>query len=315
MMSGLLSRRRLRVVRHGALLLLAGCPYIFGPPDMSNVKDEGDGDDTTDGDADTDTDADGDADTDIDPVVPPVVTSFEISPRLLAMSIAFEVDDEQSDLSGGTLEISDGDDVYTLDIPADIDDWNGEGAPSYHMLDLDKTWLFPDLDAGAAYVPDCDAGEDATWTLTAVDAAGHRSEPLGNHLVIPAFGTLPEPDYPYVDAGAPPFVFCAEFEDALGSGRYTDIEAIEFTSATTGVYVFDLGWEKEVDLDILLYDLPTYEPVDTAYDGQGYGYIPPEDLVWSLVGGQDWVVQVRYWDIPLGTNDPPYLGRLLVTPE
>ncbi len=315
------------MVRPGAVLFLAGCPYIFGPPDMSNVSDDGgNDDDPTDGDADTDSDSDSDADgdtdedtdtidTDIDPILLPVVTTFDISPRLEALTIQLEVTDVQNDLDGGSLEISDGTDIITLDIPGDLDDWNGQGVLSNHVLPLDKTWLFPDLDPGVAFDPDCDVGSDLTWSLTAVDAAGHRSAPLETRLVVAAFGVLPEPDFPYIAVGVPPFVVCAEFEGATDFGRYNDFEFVEFSSQTTDTYLFELAWEKQVDLDILLYELPSGAEVYTYPDGQDFGYDPPEDLRWPLDGGQGWVAQVRYWETPIGNNDPPYLGRLLVTPE
>jgi len=314
------------VFRHGALLLLAGCPFIFGPPDMSNVSDEGGTDDTTDGDADTDTDGDGDADTDedtdttdtdIDPGLLPVVHSFDLSPRMDSVMLEFDVTDAQGDLDGGSVEISNGTDGWTLAIPGGIDDWHTPGK-SFHSLEM-QDWLFPDLDPGPAYDPDCDAGSDLTWSLTAVDDAGHRSAAFQTPLSIPTMGLLPDIDpYPYLDAGVPPFVLCAEFEDATQFARQNDIEAVKFLTPVTGDYLFQLKWQKDADLDIFVYDLPSGDFVvpDEPYDGYGYGYYDGfEDLHHHLDGGQNWEVWVSYYLSPIGSNDPPYLGRLLVTPE
>jgi hypothetical protein len=51
-------------------------------------------------------------------------------------------------------------------------------------------------------------------------------------------------------------------------------------------------------------------------DGYYYGYYDHyEDLHHHLAGGESWEIWVSYWASPPGNNDPPYLGRLLVTPE
>jgi hypothetical protein len=320
----LLCGRRLAVVRTGAVLLLAGCPYIFEPPDMSNVEDEGGDDDPTDGDADTDadsdsdadadtdTDSDSDADTDIDPALFPVVTAFELSPRMDGVWLEFTVTDTQGDLSGGTIEIDNGEDTWSLDIPGDIDDWNLPG-PSFHFLENDN-WLFPDLDPGAAYDPDCGVGTDLTWSLTAVDAAGHVSDPFDTTLTIPAFGVLPEPDYPYTFVGDPPFVLCATWDDPFDFQRALDFEVVEFSTPVTANYLFEMEWEKQVDLDFFLYELPNYDFVYT-YDGYDYSFGPFEDLDHVLQGGRAWALELSYYATPAGQNDPPYVARVLATEE
>jgi len=300
------------VFRSGWLLVLAGCPYIFEEPDTSNVDDDKpDTDDDDDGDADTDsdTDSDGDADTDTDgDADAPEVQSFTVSPRMNGIVLRFELDDPNDDLDGGELEVSNGvDATWTLSIPGEIDDWN-PGGPSEDVLGLDAEWLFPGVDTDS---PDCGAGSDLTWTMTAVDDAGHRSAPKSVRLIVEGAGAIPEPDYPVQQiAEEPPFVICGEFPQLGETGRFNDQDLFNFVIPDAGTYWFELEWNKTADMDFFVYTVPEGDIAipDTYLYGYGFEF----GILEVGVAGSEWLGQVDWFDGP--ANEPPYVGRLLVTP-
>jgi hypothetical protein len=300
------------VFRQSWLLLLAGCPYIFDEPDLSNVDDGGDDDTTDDGDADTDVDADTDTDSDADTDTPggerPDVLSFTVSPRMNGLVLRFELDDADDDLDGGDVEISDGTNSWTVAIPGGIDDWN-PGGPSEHLLPLAQEWLFPGLDVGT---PDCSAGSDLTWTLTAIDAANHRSTAASDRLVVEGVGIIVEPDYPVQQVTVdPPFVICGEFPQAGEIGRSYDLDLFSFDTPVAGTYWFELDWEKSADLDFYIYTVPDGDiAIPGTYE---YSYTGPETGMLEVDAGDEWLGQIDYYTAP--ANEPPYLGRMLITPE
>jgi hypothetical protein len=292
------------------LLALAGCPYIFDEPDTSNVDDDKP---ETDGDTDADTDADADSDTDVDTDTDgdadaPEVLSFDVSPRMNGIVLRFELDDPQDNLDGGAIEVSNGSDEWTIQIPGGIDDWN-PSAPSEDLLALDNEWLFPGLDAGT---PDCGAGSDLTWTLTAVDAEDHRSVPASERLVVAGEGIVAEPDYPALPVGSdPPFVICGEFPQSGEVGRSNDIDIFTFVTPEAGTYWFELEWQETADMDFYVFTQPGGEIAIPNTYSYGYGY--EFGLLQVDVGGTEWLGQIDYFEAPL--DEPPYVGRLLVTPE
>ena len=135
------------------LPLLAGCPYIFGDPDLANV-DVGlpvDTDDTDDTDVDTVTDPDTDTDTDVTPTIPgdpPTVTSGRVALVFIdRLEIEFSVVDPDADLLGGTLELLDGTNVLqTWNLPEDIPGWDPAAVnPIVHYVTIPCTGYAPDL--------------------------------------------------------------------------------------------------------------------------------------------------------------------------
>ena len=123
---------------------LAGCPYIWQPPELANpvpdARDDADSD--ADADADSDSDADSDADTDphsadtqptggsgstADTAVPepPSIQGLEVHLRSDHIEIRFELSDPDGDLDGGTLAWSeDGIGQPDIAIPTGLDTWD-----------------------------------------------------------------------------------------------------------------------------------------------------------------------------------------------
>lgn len=218
-------------------LLSAGCPFVFGPPDLSNV--------------------------DLDPSggsgepaeVGPAILSLG-GHRLLDQA-KFEIslpDDEE--IIGGRLEMSSAEgERFSLVIPDEIEGWK-PGSVSTFELPL------PFLD--------CEEGYSSTWTAQIVDRAGRIGPMSSTTLSVTALGRFVESYYAH-DAGyvTEPLVACVSFEgDPLSSDfdqqLQADLEGIQFRVLQVADYSISLGWPTSIDIDLYLYDTSSLPGTEIA---------------------------------------------------
>jgi hypothetical protein len=305
------------------VVVLAGCPFLFEPPDESNVPggdaQNPDGDADTDGDADSD--ADSDADTDVDENAPSI-PSFTVSPRLDSVLVRFSIADLDDDLVGGTIVISNGSSEYPLAIP-------GEIVPSWEPNGISIVELPTQLPI------DCSEPVNQTWTITATDLAGHSGPAKEFQLGIPAVGVVPEgfvwPE-PHLVSDFPPFSGCVEYEQADPDDTTTpvrnqlraDFEAVGFTTPSTGNYIIEVDWDHSnpYDTDVYVYymvggttvDLnPADGYADTITSAYTVGDVA-EQVTFAATAGDDWMVDFPFWNFYPDTTQP-YRAMFLVTPE
>jgi hypothetical protein len=292
--------RRVAGLRLLPLWGLAGCPFVFGAPDLSNV-DQANSDDTSE-----------DTGTDTDTEVPvfdlPDVVSFQ--GRRLLESVEFELQlaDEDLDLVGGTLELTSSvGDTLSLSIPEDIDVWQADGTST---LTLEAPFL------------DCQEGYDATWTARVIDAGGHEGLPQATDVMVEALGALPESDYShdigYITGGT---VACVTFNTTIGSTEppllqlQNDGEGIDFRVPDTASWTIEVAWLSEMDVDLFMFIQDDMSPYYTEYDiasSVEYGPIW-ESLTLELMGDLLYQAKPSFWD-SYGAS-PPYTATVFWHPE
>jgi hypothetical protein len=263
---------------------LAGCPYVFGAPDLSNV-DQAITDEPT-----------GETDTGEDTEVPPFDLPDVISlrGRRFIDFVRFELQlaDEDLDLVGGTLELSSTDgDTLSLRIPEDIDVWQADGTST---VTLPASFL------------DCRQGYDTTWTVRAVDAAGHQGLPQATDVMVQALGSYPESPYAheagYLTGSA---VACVVFNIEIDSSPpditealRNDLEGINFQVADTALWTVEVAWLSSMDADLFMFVQDETSPYYSEYpiaSSVNYGSVW-ESLTLELKGDLLYQANSAFWD-------------------
>lgn len=270
----------------GALWLLSsGCPFVFSPPDLSNV-DMAPTDGATDGQSDT------------GPYDVPVVLSLSGRRGLDYLRLEIALEDADLDLVGGTIELtsSAGEEV-SLRIPDDISNWRADGVS---FLDLPMPFL------------SCEEGYNVAWTAHAVDAAGHAGLPQATTVEVTGLGLFPESDFAH-DAGyiEGTVAACVQFDfdpsrPAVLLQLQNDLEGTNFRPLNSGMYTITMGWPSSMDVDVYLYQA-------TA----PYGYVASSEspgdareiLALELQAGQ--YLQVAPFFTDINGSPPPYIATIL----
>lgn len=295
------------------LLLLSGCPFVFGPPNLTNVEGGTPFTDTVEG----NTDLDGDA----DPSAPTVV-SFEVVPRMTQVVLHFAIADADNDLVGGSLSVSDGTTGRTFDIPGDVDVWDPLGTSTILLPMVPRpgtqSWL------------DCNTPVHETWSAVPIDLEGNVGLSVQASLDIVALGSLPEGDGlgplgQHVVSEVPPFMGCVGYEidpdDPRSDNQQLarDVEAIEFTTPPGG-YVAETQWDPangaDIDLYVHFYPIVDVNPQDMIADSIDFSVTDgpsPEQATWSATNDQAWLMDLLFFQI-LG-GEPPFEAQFLVSPE
>ncbi len=253
--------------------LLAGCPYVFGGPDLSNVVGgPGVGTDT---DLTADTADSGSVSEDAPDLV---VVSFDPTPEGAVLTIV--VTDPNGDMDGGSIEVIDGAETVTYAVPDGLLTWSPDGASL-----LEVTPPSP-----------CD-GFVLDLAVTAIDAAGHRSVPAAAVVSVEGFGVLStQPQAPNVGTLTPPTLLCGE----IGASFEPDQVAFGWDGGTVQG---DLTWSAVgADLDLFLLDDEGLTVADslTFFDA-------PEHIQTDLNAGE-YVWAINHYAGPL-----PAPWTLLVT--
>jgi hypothetical protein len=206
-----------RVLTGGGCLGLAGCPYVFGGPDMSHVGATSD-----------------------DGPPPPVVAQFELVPSLDRLVLEFAVSEGEAPLLGGFVTLNDGDEVIELAIPDDMEEFV-PGGTSRAMF---QSWA----------LLDCEKGHEATWTMTVTDSAGATSDPMEIDLEIRGLGGVAETDEYDVGTVRAPWVACLQFDGATQQDLAADQEDLLFEDPVGGPRLVQLGWSGAADIDLSVID-------------------------------------------------------------
>jgi len=287
------------------LLLLLGCPYIFGGPDLSNVGD-GPGPAPTDTTPTTETGPDtattpptGDTEPidtddtgsptptgatahtgptvvsgltgDTGPVgTAPVIEELTLGYRYDGMVIAATLSDVDGDLDGGSVTLTDGKASETYLLPDDVISWDpktGEARFSYRPSDY------------------CD-GIDRSFRVYATDSRGNSGGDAPVSADIFGVGKLVETGSYFTPVGEieVPAVFCAEADTGY------DEDYVQFRVPTPGLYDVTLGWEGAADLDLWL--SRNYYTVASSIT---FSVDPPERLEANLATGDQYVMEVLWY--------------------
>ncbi len=268
-------------------LLLAGCPFVFGPPDYSNVggnDDSADTDTVTDT-SDTDTTTNGSA---------PLLLSFDLGTNGVDLVAEFTVSDAEPDLLGGQIHMTDKDQVTTsFSIPGALPelDWDQFGT---------STLLLP-------LPPGCEP-IDESWTMVIEDLATNQSEPLDSTFVKSGLGTIAEPLAEPEALGAIdlPASWCSTATDVADADRF------EFTPNQSGAFEIRMIWGDLNDIDVYIYQCDAIaDPVTPCSPAVridlcpycGYTSYNPEVMLATFVAGELYQVHVEPFDLAQGPSD------------
>lgn len=204
-----------------SVLVLFACPFVSGPPDLSQV------------------DAVADSAVDILDTAPttgpegpePHLDALTVTPEADRYDLSFTAVDGDLDIDGGTLRLSVGADVRTFAIPADLRAWSADGQGI-------ASWT--------ADVP-C-LGASVEWTAVLTDRAAHVSAPRVAAIDLTGLGTAAEG--PTVDVGTPrlPATVCGAV-DATG-----DEDRVRLTIEDDADLAVTLWWTGDADLDLWAWD-------------------------------------------------------------
>ncbi|MCB9687015.1 MAG: hypothetical protein H6735_18390 [Alphaproteobacteria bacterium] len=280
-----------------ALLTLTGCPFIFEPPDLSNVDGgsdtdtdvftdtdadadadtDSDTDSDTDADTDSDTDADTDSDTDADtdsdtdtgiPGDPPSVVALHVIPHFDDARLEFSIADVDGDLIGGNIEFSDGTNVFVKQIPGDLDVWDQFGTSMVTVPQPVNRFQ-------------CGIDMVQNWTARATDFAGHRGASFPVTLTVPSYGVLPDRNNNWPQASHqewqnqdPPLHACTQYEDdptnaaSINTDLRNEVEGMFLDVASASTLRAEIRWMPAADFDVIVYVLNSNRgTVDNNGDG------------------------------------------------
>lgn len=276
-------------------LVLAGCPYIFGEPDLANVDGQ-----PVDTDVAPDTDVDTETDTE-PPTIPgdtPQVTSADVEVVYVDhLALAFSVVDADVDLLGGTVRLLDGtNELQSWDIPDDLPDWDPAGV----------NWL-------DHYVPIPCTGYSPDLRLVVEDLAGHASEPfLVPFSVAPV--AAPSGSTTVVALAVPslPATWCST-ANLVNAAPPVEDDYFTFSNPVDGELLISLDWDPAllVDIDLVLYTAPG-PPNGFVADSRDIGFAGHEQLRSKTldVQGVEVGVQVETWGFsamsPVPSGPWPY---------
>ena len=222
-------------------LVLSGCPFVFGPPDLTNVALETDADTDVDSDADADTDTDVDTDTTIPGATPLVVSAAVQFTAIDHIDIQFSIADSDDDLLGGKVRLFDGtNELEAWDIPADILIWDPAGLSTVeHFVPIPCTGYHPEL------------------SLVVDDLAGHVSAKLP---IVYDVVSVAVPSGPTTNTGilvpSLPATFCSATNLVNSDFQKPPMEDdyFSFTNPIASNLILSVDWDPalEVDIDLKL---------------------------------------------------------------
>jgi hypothetical protein len=268
--------------------LLSGCPFVFGPPDLSNVDRRP---------RDPAVQAETGTEPETEPLAP-VIVSMQLAPSIDSLAVRFAVADTDLDLVGGhvTLASAQGEELE-LQIPDEIERWDALGTS---MVSLPIDFL------------SCDTGYEATWTLTVTDAAGHTSAPSAAEIEVVGLGLLPEsPEAHRVGVLGPATVMCVSYEslDDTNWQLQSDTEMVRFGVEEAGLYRIEAAWQSAMQVWLYLY-ADGYSPIG----GYLYEYAANERTIWGELSPDELYQAVPSFGLRNGAQ-PPYEVTLLILQE
>ncbi|MFT4622479.1 MAG: hypothetical protein ACI8PZ_001135 [Myxococcota bacterium] len=255
------------MIRIVGLLTLTGCPFIFGPPDLSNVSSDSAVDTATSVTTPTGTPVTtptGTADPDA-----PMLSDVTAAPRFDSVDLSFRVDDPNGDLIGATVAVDQGSTVLQYIVPADLDLWS-----QFDVSHLTVPRTTP-----------CEGYAEA-WEVILTDAGGHVSPTVPVAATVRSAGIVPAGD---TDIGPllPPLTACGEIVQVDPKQE----DRLFFTLAEDARLTFELRWpDPTADLDLYVFD-------GAVELGTSRGANPsPETVVVDLFAGVTYRLEIRYWE-------------------
>ena len=209
-----------------------------------------------------------------------------------SMTITFSLDDDDNDISGGTMSLSVGSQSYTLSIPGDLDTWN-QGGNSKIVIDMDH----------------CSIGSSPTVTLRATDTSGRSSGPVSHShsmdtdsiRVDSSAGDDHSDTYTTLGVSgvnlgtlSRPTVLCGHIYQASNDGKlFTgDLDWLDFSTGFGGSTNFSLTWSTSSDYDLYLLNGNSGNTMAASYTN---GNTPPEAFTTSTSNGQSYVLLIAGW--------------------
>jgi hypothetical protein len=255
------------------LVVLAGCPYIFGPADLSRVpKPAG-----TTGETGTPALPTGDTGP-----VGPVVTRVRALPLYEAVDLLFDFEPAGALAEGGTLVVEVDDDA-PIELPI--------GDEAVLLGDAAVRWRL-------AVPGSCD-GIQRTIRATVLDPLGRSGGSGSLELDIAGAGIVPEQAGLYeLGELTPPVVFCGDI------GTQQDSDPMRIVAGAGGEMLAVLSFTAggNPDLDFVLFE-------NGSYAVAGYGvYVNPEIVPVIVTQGVPYEINVTYWS---GQVPVPYQFALL----
>ncbi|MBA2322311.1 MAG: hypothetical protein H0V89_14295 [Deltaproteobacteria bacterium] len=250
-------------------ILLAGCPYVFGPLESTTSDDSPDAD--TDSDTDADTDSDTDADTDADVTgSPPTLALANPSVTVDRLTLAISAVDPDNDLISGTLVLFDaGAEIARWSVPNQFVTWDpiGLSTVEYYFALPCEGWA-PDL----------------SHRMT--DFAGNTSAPFALTFQV---GGLAVPAGIATDVGVEvtelPVTWCSTadwIDDVETPMPELEHDLVSFANPVAEELAVTVTWDpaEEVDIDL---QVNTSEDIAAATDGFAMVIVTGSDAVGSEI--------------------------------
>lgn len=258
-------------------LLLTGCPYIFGPPDVSNVDLPPGPDGPVVGSDSTGTTGD------TGPIsIPPEITNLAVDPSVDGFLFRVGLDDADGDLIGGSILVEGAGPAATFAIPEDLSSL-ASGAARF---------LLPVEDPCTSW--------DLVFRVTVSDAGGHPSVPVELPSAATGLGRLEELQGVFpLGTIAPVLSVCGSIDSLDDSDR------ISFSVATDQQLRLSLTWTSAADVDYGVYR-------NGASWGQAVDIVQPEVLDRQFTVGNEYTVDI--YKVPDGLQ-PPDLYQLMILPS
>ncbi len=248
-------------------LMLAGCPYIFGPPEIVTNTDSATILDTatpypTDS-IHTPSETNPDA---------PQLSELSVSARHDHVLLDFRVADMDGDLVGAVLTVDRGGTTHSFVVPSELDTWDQFGIST----------------ASVPVDTPCN-GYAEVWDVTITDLGGSTSPTATVGATVDGYGVL-DPGLSDVGSLVYPSTICGTVEE---DGQ---LDTISFVPPDEVRLQFDLHWDDpSADLDLWVFQ-------GIVEIGRSNGPSPaPETVTVDLREGEPHKIEVHHWKGPLGT--------------
>jgi hypothetical protein len=209
-----------------------------------------------------------------------------------SMTVTFSLDDDDNDISGGSLSLSVGSMSHSLTIPGDLDTWN-QGGNSKVTIDMDH----------------CSIGSSPTVTLRATDTSGRssgassHSHTMDTDSIRVDSNSSDDHSDTYTTLGVSgvnlgtlsrPTVLCGNIYQSSNDGTaFTgDLDWLDFSAGFGGSTDFSLTWSSTSDYDLYLLNGNSGDTLAASYTN---GNTSPEAFTASTSNGQPYVLLIAGW--------------------
>lgn len=260
-----------RAVIPSLVLVLAGCPWVFGPPDLSNVPGPTIPDPTgSTGSTGSTGHTGAPTPTGHTGTPEPGVLEVVAVPTSVGIALLMQAPDPDARTElGGTVRIGDGVDELSLALPDDLLRWDPLGQ---------SIAIWPRVDPCASI--------DTTLSVAVLDAAGAPVSQGSAPALLNGLGRHDE-------SGEPMDLPDLQFPGAVcGSLTFTESDLVRFFAPVGGRWTLTATWDNNADVDLMLYD-----DYGTPLNGS-QGITQPETMSFDFVEGGVYVLEVLHFSGP-----------------